>query len=156
MIYLVDTNVILRILRRTDPNFPVVRVAVHTLWSDGHQLQATMQNFGDYKPKCDSLMRNPSLTLPTLHYAFLRLIHEIEFCNLLVTIALECACQSHTKLFPPPFPPSHNLSNPVKNMVIYIIRPSILWLVKALLFRYPHILRVATESKRWVLFLQFP
>lgn len=48
MIYLVDTNVLLRILRRTDPNYPVVRVAVHALWADGHQLQATMQNFVEF------------------------------------------------------------------------------------------------------------
>lgn len=57
MIYLVDTNVLLRILRRTDPYYPLVRVAVHTLWADGHQLQAThiltfnTKDFARYAPE---------------------------------------------------------------------------------------------------------
>ena len=45
MIYLVHTNVLLRFLHRTDPRHSIVWAAVHTLRADGHQLQATSQNF---------------------------------------------------------------------------------------------------------------
>lgn len=45
MIYLVDTNVLLRVLHRTDPRHPIVRTAVRKLRTNDHQLQATSQNF---------------------------------------------------------------------------------------------------------------
>ena len=44
MIYLVDTNVLLRFADRTHPLHPRVRAAVHTLRAEGHRLRATPQN----------------------------------------------------------------------------------------------------------------
>ena len=44
MIYLVDTNVLLRFADRTHPLHPRVRAAVRTLRAEGHRLQATSQN----------------------------------------------------------------------------------------------------------------
>lgn len=44
MIYLVDTNVLLRFADRTHSQHPVVRGAVRKLRRDGHQLQAAPQN----------------------------------------------------------------------------------------------------------------
>jgi len=48
MIYLVDTNVLLRFLHRTDPRHPIVRAAMRKLRTNGHQLQATPQNFIEF------------------------------------------------------------------------------------------------------------
>ena len=48
MIYLVDTNVLLRVLYRADPRYPIVRAAVRKLRMNGHQLQATLQNFIEF------------------------------------------------------------------------------------------------------------
>ena len=44
MIYLVDTNVLLRFVDRTHPLHPRVRAAVRTLRTEGHRLRATPQN----------------------------------------------------------------------------------------------------------------
>ena len=44
MIYLVDTNVLLRFGDRTHPLHPRVRAAVRTLRAEGHRLRATPQN----------------------------------------------------------------------------------------------------------------
>ena len=44
MIYLVDTNVLLRFADRTHPLHPRVRAAVRTLRAEGHRLRATPQN----------------------------------------------------------------------------------------------------------------
>ncbi len=48
MIYLVDTNVLLRFSRPEDPRYQISRNAVHTLEADGHQLQTTLQNFAEF------------------------------------------------------------------------------------------------------------
>jgi len=48
MIYLVDTNILLRIVHRTDPRHLSVRTAVRKLRADGHQLQTTSQNFAEF------------------------------------------------------------------------------------------------------------
>ncbi len=48
MIYLTDTNVLLRVLHRTDPSYPIAQGAVRKLLSNGHQLQATTQNFIEF------------------------------------------------------------------------------------------------------------
>ena len=45
MIYLADTNVLLRLLRRIAPRYSVVRAAVLTLQANGHQLRSASQNF---------------------------------------------------------------------------------------------------------------
>ncbi|MGA7954710.1 MAG: hypothetical protein WCA07_14450 [Gloeobacterales cyanobacterium] len=44
MIYLVDTNVLLRLADRTHPLHPSIRATMQTLRSDGHRLQITPQN----------------------------------------------------------------------------------------------------------------
>ncbi len=48
MIYLVDTNVLLRFSDRTDPRHPIVKAAVRTLREDGHWLRTTPQNFTEF------------------------------------------------------------------------------------------------------------
>lgn len=48
MIYLVDTNILLRFLHRTDSRHPIVRAAVRKLRTNGHQLQATPKNFIEF------------------------------------------------------------------------------------------------------------
>ena len=44
MIYLVDTNVLLRFADRSHPCYPRVRAAVRTLRAEGHRLRAKPQN----------------------------------------------------------------------------------------------------------------
>ena len=48
MIYLVDTNVLLRFSPHSDPHYQIVRDAVHKLWARGHELQTTPQNFAEF------------------------------------------------------------------------------------------------------------
>ena len=48
MIYLTDTNILLRFLYRDDPGYPIVRIAVRKLRANGHQLYATSQNFTEF------------------------------------------------------------------------------------------------------------
>jgi len=48
MICLVDTNILLRIVHRTDPRHLSVRTAVRKLRTDGNLLQATSQNFAEF------------------------------------------------------------------------------------------------------------
>ena len=48
MIYLVDTNVLLRFSRLENPRYQISRNAVHKLEADGHQLQTTLQNFAEF------------------------------------------------------------------------------------------------------------
>ncbi len=48
MIYLVDTNVLLRFSRLQNPRYQISRDAVHKLEADGHQLQTTLQNFAEF------------------------------------------------------------------------------------------------------------
>ena len=50
--YLVDTNLLLRILHRTDPRHTTVRRAARTLRANGHALQATPQNFTEFWNAC--------------------------------------------------------------------------------------------------------
>ena len=44
MVYLVDTNVLLRFADRNHPLHPILRAAVRKLRLDGHKLQVTSQN----------------------------------------------------------------------------------------------------------------
>ena len=49
VMYLVDTNILLRVLHRTDPRHAIVRGTARTLRTNGHALQAThkiLQSFG--------------------------------------------------------------------------------------------------------------
>jgi predicted nucleic acid-binding protein len=48
MIYLADTNVLLRFADRRDPSHQVMRYAVRKLRSDHHSLRATQQNFIEF------------------------------------------------------------------------------------------------------------
>ena len=48
MIYLVDTNVLLRFSRHSDPNYQIAQNAVNKLKIEGHQLQTTLQNFAEF------------------------------------------------------------------------------------------------------------
>ncbi len=48
MIYLVDTNVLLRFVHRSDPRHEIVRTAIFKLRSDNHQLRVTSQNFIEF------------------------------------------------------------------------------------------------------------
>ncbi len=48
MIYLADTNVLLRFLHSSDPNYSDVQIAVEELQTDRHQLRATSQNFAEF------------------------------------------------------------------------------------------------------------
>ena len=48
MIYLVDTNVLLRFSRHDDPNYQIAQEAVRKLKAEGHQLQTTLQNLAEF------------------------------------------------------------------------------------------------------------
>lgn len=48
MIYLVDTNVLLRFLHHDDPSHRVVQDAVRKLEAGGHHLQTTLQNLAEF------------------------------------------------------------------------------------------------------------
>ena len=48
MIYLVDTNVLLRFLHTADASYPIVRSAVSELWTNGHELKTTSQNLTEF------------------------------------------------------------------------------------------------------------
>ncbi|MBN3871336.1 type II toxin-antitoxin system VapC family toxin [Nostoc sp. JL33] len=44
MVYLIDTNILLRFVDRTHPLHPIIRTAIRKLRHDGHTLQITVQN----------------------------------------------------------------------------------------------------------------
>ena len=48
MIYLVDTNVLLRFLHTADVSYPMVRSAVGELWTNDHELKTTSQNLTEF------------------------------------------------------------------------------------------------------------
>ena len=48
MVYLVDTNVLLRFAPSKDPLRPSMRAAVRKLWAGGHTLRAAPQNFVEF------------------------------------------------------------------------------------------------------------
>ena len=48
MIYLTDTNFLLRFSHRTDSRHRIVRLAARKLRADGHQLRAVSQNFAEF------------------------------------------------------------------------------------------------------------
>jgi predicted nucleic acid-binding protein len=48
VIYLVDTNILLRVLHRTDPRHAIVRGAARTLRTNSHELRTTAQNFTEF------------------------------------------------------------------------------------------------------------
>ncbi len=48
MIYLVDTNVLLRFSRHGDPSYQIAQDVVSKLEVEGHQLQTTLQNLAEF------------------------------------------------------------------------------------------------------------
>jgi len=52
MAYLVDSNVFVRLLHRTDPHHELMRTAVRTLWGQGETLYFTSQNLGEFWSVC--------------------------------------------------------------------------------------------------------
>jgi predicted nucleic acid-binding protein len=48
VVYLVDTNVLLRLVDRTHPLHPIIRTAMRKLRDDGHTLQVTPQNCAEF------------------------------------------------------------------------------------------------------------
>ena len=48
MIYLTDTNVLLRVVQSTNPSYQMVQDAMDQLKADGHQLHAASQNFAEF------------------------------------------------------------------------------------------------------------
>ena len=48
MIYLVDTNVLLRFSSHGDPRYQIVQGAVHKLGVEGHEFRTTFQNFAEF------------------------------------------------------------------------------------------------------------
>src|SRR5262249_18263347 len=52
MLYLVDTNVLLRHVQRSDPQHQVIRVALRTLRQHGEQLRFTPQNLVEFWCVC--------------------------------------------------------------------------------------------------------
>ena len=52
MKFLVDTNVLLRLLQRGDSYHQAIRVALHTLWQRGEQLCFTPQNLVEFWCVC--------------------------------------------------------------------------------------------------------
>ncbi|MDE0018604.1 MAG: type II toxin-antitoxin system VapC family toxin [Candidatus Poribacteria bacterium] len=48
MIYLADTNVLLRFSRHDDPRYQIVQDIVHKLEAEAHQLRTTSQNFAEF------------------------------------------------------------------------------------------------------------
>ena len=48
MIYLVDTNVLLRFSRQRDPSYQIAQDVVSKLEAQGHQLQTTLQNLAEF------------------------------------------------------------------------------------------------------------
>ena len=48
MIYLVDTNVLLRFSRQGDPSYQIAQDVVGKLEAEGHQLQTALQNLAEF------------------------------------------------------------------------------------------------------------
>ena len=78
MIYLADTNVLLRFADRTNPVHPVIRDAVRKLRNGGHGLAATSQNFIEFWNVANRPAANNGLgyTLSATH-RLLRLVERI-------------------------------------------------------------------------------
>ncbi len=78
MIYLIDTNVLLRLLHRGDPRNAPVRAALRTLRANGHEWRATPQTFAEFwnastRPRA----RNGFGLTPAQAAAFLRVAERI-------------------------------------------------------------------------------
>ena len=82
MLYLVDTNVLLRIAHLTDPGSSVAKAAVSKLQANGHQPQATLQNFIEFwNASTRPIIRNGFGLTPLETEPLLQLAEQ--FCPLL-------------------------------------------------------------------------
>jgi predicted nucleic acid-binding protein len=52
MAYLVDSNILVRVLHRSDPDNGLIRAALGTLWRRGEKLCFTSQNLGEFWNVC--------------------------------------------------------------------------------------------------------
>jgi predicted nucleic acid-binding protein len=52
LLYLADTNILLRLIKSNDPEFPLVRKAVHTLKARGERLCYVPQNIVEFWNVC--------------------------------------------------------------------------------------------------------
>lgn len=76
--YLVDTNMLLRVVHRTDPRHTIVRSAARTLRANDHSLQATPQNFTEFWNACTRpIGRNGFGLTPTEADRLLRIAERI-------------------------------------------------------------------------------
>jgi len=50
--YLVDTNILLRLVKPDEHDYPMVRSAVHRLWTSGEDLCYTSQNLAEFWNTC--------------------------------------------------------------------------------------------------------
>jgi len=76
--YLVDTNILLRVLHRTDPRHAAVRSAARTLRTHSHELHATSQNFAEFwNASTRPITRNGFGLTPTETDRLLRIAERI-------------------------------------------------------------------------------
>jgi predicted nucleic acid-binding protein len=101
VIYLADTNVLLRVVHRADPRHDLARVALRRLQAEGHKVQAAEQNFIEFwnvttRPRA----QNGFGVDPAEAKRFLNLVERIfprlprsteiypEWCRLVTTFAV--------------------------------------------------------------------
>ena len=101
VIYLADTNVLLRVVHRADPRHDLARAALRSLQAEGHKVQASEQNFIEFwnvttRPRA----QNGFGVEPTEAKRFLNLVERIfprlpcsteiypKWCRLVTTFAV--------------------------------------------------------------------
>ena len=78
MIYLADTNILLRFADRTHPVHPTVRAAVRKLRANGHSMCATPQNFVEFWSVATRSTERNGFGLPPTHAdRLLRLVERL-------------------------------------------------------------------------------
>ncbi|HIK08673.1 MAG TPA: type II toxin-antitoxin system VapC family toxin [Oscillatoriaceae cyanobacterium M33_DOE_052] len=78
MIYLVDTNILIRFAHRHDPQHAIVRTAVRNIKQNGHQLQIISQNCVEFwNVATRPVVRNGFGLSPTDAERLLRLIERL-------------------------------------------------------------------------------
>jgi predicted nucleic acid-binding protein len=78
VMYLVDTNILLRILHRTDPRHRMARSVARTLRMNGHALQAAPQNFTEFWNACTRPISHNGFGLtPTATERLLRIAERL-------------------------------------------------------------------------------
>ena len=78
MIYLADTNILLRFADRTHPVHPTIRSAVRKLRTSGHRVRATPQNFVEFwNVATRPIERNGFGLVPATADRLLRLVERL-------------------------------------------------------------------------------